>query len=243
MQDFYAPGPLGPIECIIEHNQASTNTVLVMSHGFRGSRESGGYAKGTAVAAARWCDVVRYNFTGTQKLSLQVSELAAVVQEIRRQKPDCKIFLLGRSMGGAASILYASQDPKIAGLILWSAPHNLAEAFVNVMSEEAFLKLQRGEILHLDDERGCCDITPDFLTDYYALELEKKYAVWNGRPVLLLHCEGDEQVPVAQAYLNCELLGACCEAHIFPHGSHSICEYTKETAELIPSWLQKHYCK
>ncbi|MCQ2374054.1 MAG: hypothetical protein MJ050_08250, partial [Phascolarctobacterium sp.] len=68
MDNFYTQGPLGPIECIIEHNKSDFNAVLIMSHGFRGSRESSGYAKGTAVAASTYCDVVRYNFTGTQKL-------------------------------------------------------------------------------------------------------------------------------------------------------------------------------
>lgn len=239
MENFYTKGPLGTIECIVEHNQSVCNAVLIMSHGFRGSRESSGYAKGTAVAASKWCDVVRYNFTGTQKLSLQVAELQAVVTEVRRRKPGCQVFLLGRSMGGACSMLYASVDKAIEGLILWSAPHNLAEALVNVMGEQAFLKLKNGETLHLDDERGKTDITPDFLTDYYDLKLEEKYKLWNQRPVLLLHCEADEQVPVSQARYNIELLGDCCEAHIFPGGSHSIGEYSKETGIIIADWLEK----
>lgn len=239
MENFYVNGPLGIMECIVEHNQSACNAVLIMSHGFRGSRESSGYAKGTAVAASKWCDVIRYNFTGTQKLSLQVAELGAVAAEVRKLKPDCKLFLLGRSMGGAASMLYASKDALIDGLILWSAPHNLAEALVNVMGDEAFQKLKRGETLHLDDERGKTDITPDFLTDYYELGLEDKYMTWNGRPILLLHCEGDEQVPVAQARCNIELLGKCCESHVFPEGSHSIGEYSKETGIIIANWLEK----
>ena len=239
MEDFYVEGPLGPIECIVEHNQSENNAVLIMSHGFRGSRESSGYAKGTAVAASSYCDVVRYNFTGTQKLSLQVAELGAVVAKVRQLKPSCKLFLLGRSMGGAASMLYASQDDHIDGLILWSAPHNLAKALVNVMGEKAFQDLENGITLHFDDERGQCDITPDYLTDYYSLKLEEKYEHWNGRPILLLHCEGDEQVPVAQARYNIELLGSCCESHIFPNGSHSIGEYSKETGIVIQEWLKK----
>lgn len=239
MNDFYVNGPLGPIECIVEHNQSNYDSVLIMSHGFRGSRESGGRAKGTAIAASKYCDVIRYNFTGVQKLSIQIAELEAVVKEVRSLRPTAKIFLLGRSMGGAASMLYASKDKAISGLILWSAPHNLAETLINVMSEEAYAKLKRGETLHLDDERGQCDITPDFLTDYYSLGLEAAYHHWDGRAILLLHCEQDEQVPVAQARLNIELLGSCCEAHIFPQGSHSIGEYSEETATLITNWFTK----
>lgn len=59
-----------------------------------------------------------------------------------------------------------------------------------------------------------------------------------GRQVLLLHCEGDAVVPVHQARRNKELLGACCEAHIFPGGDHSIALYNEEAGEILASWLQ-----
>ena len=48
MQDFIFEGPLGPIECLVEPNRSTRNAVLVMAHGFRGSRESGGRAAGIA---------------------------------------------------------------------------------------------------------------------------------------------------------------------------------------------------
>ena len=38
MQDFTFEGPLGPIECLVEPNRSERNAVLVMAHGFRGSR-------------------------------------------------------------------------------------------------------------------------------------------------------------------------------------------------------------
>lgn len=134
-------------------------------------------------------------------------------------------------------MLYAAQDKNIAGLILWSAPNDLRKAVINVMGYESYAKLERGEVLHLNDERGECDITPDFLTDYDALRLEEKYLLWDKRPVLLLHCEADEQVPVAQARENVQALGECCEAHIFPNGNHSIGDYSKETGIIIERWL------
>ena len=46
MQDFTFEGPLGLIECLVEPNRSARNAVLVMAHGFRGSRDSGGRAAG-----------------------------------------------------------------------------------------------------------------------------------------------------------------------------------------------------
>ena len=39
---FTFQGPLGEIECLVEPNRSDNNAVLVMAHGFRGSRDSGG---------------------------------------------------------------------------------------------------------------------------------------------------------------------------------------------------------
>ena len=238
MEAFQVQGPLGTIKCVVEKDRSAGKQVLIISHGFRGSMESGGYAKSYAVKAAAHSTVIRYNFTGTTKLSLQVAELEAVIAEVRRLRPESRIFLMGRSMGSAASILCASRDSNIAGLVIWSAPNDLTETMDLVLGEDSYRRLLAGETVHLEDERGVCDITPDFLTDYAKLDLLGKYAHWDGRPVLLFHCEGDAVVPVQQARRNQELLGACCEAHIFPGGDHSIALYNEEAGAILASWLQ-----
>ena len=38
---FTFAGPLGEIECLVEPNRSDNNAVLVMAHGFRGSRGNG----------------------------------------------------------------------------------------------------------------------------------------------------------------------------------------------------------
>ena len=64
-----------------------------------------GALQGVAQQAAAHAAVVRFNFTGTQIISRQVEELRAVLAEVRRRQPGCKLFLLGRSLGGAAPSL------------------------------------------------------------------------------------------------------------------------------------------
>ena len=78
---FTFQGPLGEIECVVEPNRSENNAVLVMAHGFRGSRDSGGRAAGVAQQAAAYVAVVRFNFTGTQIISRQVEELRAVLDD------------------------------------------------------------------------------------------------------------------------------------------------------------------
>ena len=75
-------GPYGEINGIltpcIEENTAAP--VLVLAHGFRGSMDGGGRAAVLAEMASECCNVIRFNFNGSQILSKQVEELEAVYE-------------------------------------------------------------------------------------------------------------------------------------------------------------------
>lgn len=239
MENFTLEGPLGPIECIVEKNRSEKEQVLIMAHGFRGSRESGGRALGIAQQCACCCSVVRFNFTGTQILSLQVKELQAVIKAVAERDPDCKIFLLGRSMGGAASLITASLEPAVAKLILWATPNNMRETFKHVMTEEYYNYVDAGNTLEFTDDRGPCSLTPDFLTDFDNYDLEAILAAWNREPILLLHCEGDTTVVVEQAKRNAAILGERGHLVLFPEGDHSFTDHSEKAGALIAAWLDK----
>ncbi|MGB7584998.1 MAG: alpha/beta fold hydrolase [Terriglobales bacterium] len=55
-------------------------------------------------------------YTGTATAVAQ--DVATMVNFVRREQPDAKIFLLGDSMGGNYALHYAKDNPEIAGLIL-----------------------------------------------------------------------------------------------------------------------------
>ena len=183
---FIFQGPLGEIECVVEPNRSENNAVLVMAHGFRGSRDSG-----------------------------------------------------GRSLGGAASIITAAQDGALAGLILWATPNNLRFTFRYVMTEDEYRRLDSGETLHFNDERGECALTPDFLTDFDQYDLPALLQKAQPLPVLLLHCSADEVVLAEQAQRNAAAIGNAAELHIFEGGDHSFTEYSDEAGALLSDWLGK----
>ena len=56
-----------------------------------------------------------------------MAELRAVLAAVRERQPGCAIYLLGRSLGGAASIVTASQEPQLERLILWATPNILTK--------------------------------------------------------------------------------------------------------------------
>ena len=97
MANFTFTGPYGEIECVM-NNCNSNEVVLIMAHGFRGSRDGGGRSTAFANLAAGVCKVVRFNFNGSQILSRQIEELQAVVENVRNRLKPQKLFLLGRSL-------------------------------------------------------------------------------------------------------------------------------------------------
>lgn len=124
-------GPYGEIQGIltpcIEEN--TTAPVLILAHGFRGSMEGGGRAVILAEMAAECCNVIRFNFNGSQILSKQIAEIEAVLDYVRLNFSGSKIFLLGRSLGGAAALVAAASAADIAGLVLWATPNEKLRCF------------------------------------------------------------------------------------------------------------------
>lgn len=238
MQSFTFTGPYGAIECIVHACARENAPILIMSHGFRGSREGGGKAALVAQQVAAYAVVIRFNFNGSQILSRQVEELQAVIAAVKERLPGRKLFLLGRSLGGAASVIAAANDKSVCGLVLWSCPNDLRKTFRNVLGQELYDRLDNGEVLHLEDERGRMDLPPIFLTDIAQYDLGsmlKKFTI----PVLLLHGKKDSTVNYEQAEDNYRLLQSDKELYIFAEGDHSLGAYSDEAAEKISLWIQK----
>ena len=245
MKTFITTGPLGPIECVVNECKNTSAPVLVMAHGFRGSRDGGGRAIVLANEASRYATVVRFNFNGSQILSRQVAELRAVLGEIRRRYANRQVLLLGRSLGGAAALIMAGCDADVAGLILWATPNDLRATFKTALGDAAYAQLDSGVTLHLSDERGELALTPDFLTDLDQYDLSAVLQKWNGRTILILHGDADETVCVKQAQRYFALLADDVdkELHIFSGGDHSFTTCSGEANAIICRWLEKHFIK
>ena len=221
-------GPYGEINGIltpcIEENTAAP--VLVLAHGFRGSMDGGGRAAVLAEMASECCNVIRFNFNGSQILSKQVEELEAVLAYVRLKFSAGKIFLLGRSLGGAAA------------LVLWAAPNDLQATFRNALGAEAYNALSAGQTLYLNDERGELTLTPDFITDFAKYDLQGILRNWRKRSLLILHGEKDETVAVDQARLTFALAGVPKKLVIINGGDHSFTNHGNKAAAEVVGWLK-----
>ena len=214
-----------------------TKAVLVMCHGFRGSKEGGGRATRLAEKAALLgISVVRFDFTPLQTLTRQVEELGHVVEFARKNLGE-RIFLLGRSMGGSACLAHTDKYQDIAGLCLWATPWGLEETFRLALGEH-YQQLEQGQAVKLNDEYGEAVITPAFVQDFTCYDLLTSVRNLCGIPLLQVHGSSDGIVPLQQAF---DIHLAACEPKqlvVIEGGDHHLAEHAEIASGHVLSWLK-----
>ncbi|MDD4600599.1 hypothetical protein SDC9_37321 [bioreactor metagenome] len=240
MQEFIITAGNAKLPVVIHHPCGEDlNTALIISHGFRGSMDGGGRAVALAQRASKLgLTVIRFAFSPLEKLSLQVSELSAIVDYCR--STICStIVLLGRSMGGSSAVVVAAQDQNIAGLCLWATPSNLFETFQLSLGSDYQL-LKAGKTLDINDEYGKLLITPDFIEDFKKHDLIaciKKIK----SPVLILHGGQDVVVPVGQAMTMFNYANDPKQLVIIDGGDHQFSNHSSLATDKALDWLKNHF--
>lgn len=223
---------------IIHRSARPSAATLIISHGFRGTKDGGGRAVRLAeTLAAAGLHVLRYDFTPLRSLTCQISELAAVI-EYSRQAVSEKTILLGRSMGGSASLAAAAADQRIAGLILWSTPCDLAATFQLALGAH-YNQLLTADSLSLTDEYGSLLLTADFIRDFHNHDLPAAAQRLTRTPLLILHGTADTIVPVSQAYTIYKLASGPKELQLYKDGDHHLSGHSTQAGAAILAWLKK----
>lgn len=244
-QNITIAGPFSRLQgvlhlCDMEENR---DKVLVMAHGFRGSMDGGGRAAQLADEICKSiCSVVRFNFTRCTMLSNQVAELKCVLDYVRNTLKPKKLFLLGRSFGGATCIITACGGTAYRpdGMVLWSAPNSLKRTFVQVLGEKAFQEAQQGKTIVMDDERGHDEIPPAFVADLMKYNIPVLLKRWENGSLLIIHGENDCIVSPDQAKENFDLAGGDKQLHYMKGDNHHLDMRFQEAGDLIKKWLKEN---
>lgn len=238
MENILIPATNYHLKGVIHSPVYPSNKTLIISHGFRGTRDGGGRAIILAeTIAASGINVIRYDFTPLQNLSCQIAEVTAVIN-YARQTAAGQLFLLGRSMGGSASLAAAATDQKISGLILWATPWDLAATFRLALGAH-YDRLAAGENLCLTDEYGSLFLTPDFIHDFQHHNLLICVKSLGQMPLLILHGTADVIVPVSQAHTIYQQSAGPKELVLYQDGDHHLALSTKQASATISDWLSK----
>lgn len=218
----------------------TAKATIIISHGFRGSKEGGGRARQLAESAADNFNVIRYDFTPLGTLTRQKNELNSVLYFVKDNFAG-NIILFGRSMGGCASLLAAAGNKDINGLILWSMPFDTQATFRLSLGDENIEKLKNGMALCLDDEWGKATLQSEFYTDLISHDIKAALTAVCDIPVLFVHGELDEIVPVQQAKQAFSLSNGKTSFSLIKGADHRFINGFEQSRQAVLSWLGNNF--
>ena len=198
---------------------------VVLCHGMESSKSSAKIATMTEFLRDRGLTALRFDFAGSGESAGDFAEISYSHQvDDLRAAVTClldvgvtRIGLIGSSMGGSVALLYAGTAESTAGVVTIAAPSDpleIVEQLVPCEERKAW------------EERGFADyhgrrINRTFLDDVRELDILGA-ATRISCPVLVIHGDADETVPVNQAYRLYEALETEKKMLILPGADHRL---------------------
>ncbi len=224
------------------HSEQSSRGWVIVCHGFTGSKEGGGkYIElAETLFSQTGFSFILFDFAGNGQsegrfkdltLTNQIQDLSGVIDwsQEREQGP---VVTMGRSFGGSTVLAQATADSRVQAVCTWAAPVHLTKLFSEVIVSEN----DDGQVV-LANENGTVHLKKDFMDDLTRHNLLQAAANISPRPLLIVHGQRDDVVPVNDAK---ELYAAAAEPkelHIVPQGDHQFSTTSKRVWEVVGKWL------
>lgn len=205
---------------------------VITCHGLFSSKESDKFISIADYFTQRGIAVLRFDFGGCGEssgsfaettVSGRLRDLAEVVA-FARQHPllASRLGLLGSSLGGFLSLLYAAQDPSIRALSVWATPLSLHELRYNIPAEQV------------------AALKEDFFIDAQTYNLAAILSTIKN--IQIIHGGKDAIVPCLHAEEIFKHVTGPKELEIIPQGDHSLTDVNGRQRALALScrWFQNH---
>lgn len=225
----------------------ASGTLVVICHGFTGSKEGAGRAVAMAEELGKQgyatllfdfsgCGESQGNFSDIT-LTRHIEDLASSV-DYGLALGFQRVITLGRSFGGTTVLCHAAFDKRIAGVCTWSAPAELMKLFNTFRGLE---NKNEEELIPLTDQSGTVMVTANFFTDLQQHDPARSAAMIAPRPLLVLHGQSDTVVPVANARLIYSSAFNPKELRIIPQADHQFTRHYHEAWQITLDWLAEHF--
>ena len=221
---------------------------MILTHGFRGSKEGGGRAVELAEQLSdRGLMVLRFDFAGVGEsegeferitLSRQVADLQGALDWFLELYP-LETFVVGRSFGGSTALAAAAVDQRIKGVCLWSTPIDLVDTFRRTLGD-LFEQLEAGREISVRDDHGeGFGLRPEFVTDAKQHDLYQDLKRVSGRPILFLHGSNDETVKLEQVEKGYQVADYPKELVVIKGGDHRFTQTGESAWKALFDWIEK----
>ena len=221
--------------------------VVIFTHGFKGFKDWGHFNLLARHFAENGFVFVKFNFAyngttvedtsdmhdleafGNNNFSLELDDLQALIDLLHEPNPPIqqteldlkRIYLIGHSRGGGAVLLKAAEEPRVKAVATWAGVSDYDQRWTVAQME----KWKQDGVQHVLNGRTGqqMPLYYQLVEDYYRNrerldipQVIKKIT----QPLLLLHGEQDETLPVQMAH---ELKNGKpdAELHLLPGTNHS----------------------
>ncbi len=185
----------------------SKRKVVVVCHGFTGSKEGGGRALKMADKLAELdYSTVLFDFSGcgdsegtwdSLTLTSQITDLKSVIHWCQIKGFE-EVYLNGRSFGGSTALCCAPQSESVKAVCTWAAVAKPAALFKSLVNHT--IKGPGKEFVEIIDDSGFIhQIKKNFFYDLEKYDVLDCAAEISPRPLLIIHGTEDKTVPVSQA--------------------------------------------
>jgi dipeptidyl aminopeptidase/acylaminoacyl peptidase len=205
--------------------------VVVLCHGFLSHKDSSKYQLLSQVLVEESIASIRFDFRGCGEsegilqestVSGRWNDLQIVVDLVETLDGfDGRFGLLGSSLGGYLALLEASRNPQVRCVVAWSTPSHLLE-LAERLSEVTPVTMSR-----------------EFHEDLSRVELLSRLE--NLERILIIHGQGDQQVPPEHASNLFEALKEPKDLHLLENGDHRFSqqEVRDRAIRLSIEWFQR----
>lgn len=236
------------LSAVLHHPIQSPAGAAILCHGMESAKNSEKLIFLAQSLAERGILALRFDFRYVGESSGQfaditysgeVEDLRAAYEVLQSHRPG-KTAIFGSSMGGTVALLFAANEPRVAAVASLAAPVHPENFPKRVLTTK---QLQRWR------ERGFTTYNGQRLNLALLDDLEKLNVPATVRqircPVLILHGDADEVVPVAEAYELHDSLSATKRLAIFKDTDHRFSDprIMRDAMTQALDWLSQHVRK
>ncbi len=208
----------------------TTTAVVVFCHGFKGFKDWGHFNWLANEFAKQKLAFLKFNFShngtteqqlidvsdleafGQNNYTIEIEDLGKIIDEVEKEAETYninknEIYVAAHSRGGGIAILRASEDKRIKKLALWASLSN----FENYFKPETIKEWQSNGVVYATNKRTNQELPlykqfyDNYLENKAKLDIPKASKLLS-TPLLIIHGEKDETVPMDNAELLYELV-------------------------------------
>jgi putative redox protein len=246
-EKIYFANSDGDTLCGVLHHprQANTQGAVIVCHGMESDKGSEKLVFLCTELARHGILALRFDFRYVGESSGRYAEItySGEVEDLRaaynlmRSRTLGQIAILGSSMGGTVALLFAAREPRLAALAALAAPLH-PENFPRRALTPTGLREWREHGFTLHNGRR---LNVTLLEDLDKIDVPaaaRKITC----PVLILHGDADEVVPVAEAYELYDCLTGSKRLSVLEGADHRLSNHAAMRQAMTEAldWLTKH---